>query len=118
MLSHVHVGVNVFERAFTFYAAIMETLGYHFAFPGHRGRRHMGLDVAPVASQIQNAIARRSQRLTASLLGVSNATSVRYPPNLLAIGSEGINRRLRQLHLKHPVLRSTIRSFAYHRATR
>jgi len=28
MLSHVHIGVTDFQRAFAFYRALMETLGY------------------------------------------------------------------------------------------
>jgi catechol 2,3-dioxygenase-like lactoylglutathione lyase family enzyme len=32
MLSHVHIGVTDFQRAFAFYRALMETLGYPLKF--------------------------------------------------------------------------------------
>ncbi len=32
MLSHVHIGVTDFQRAFAFYRAVMETLGYPLKF--------------------------------------------------------------------------------------
>jgi catechol 2,3-dioxygenase-like lactoylglutathione lyase family enzyme len=32
MLSHVHIGINDFQRAFAFYSVLMETLGYPLRF--------------------------------------------------------------------------------------
>lgn len=49
MLSHVHVGITDFQRAFSFYSAVMDVLGYPLKFsepenhcavwkPAHTGR--------------------------------------------------------------------------------
>ena len=35
MISHVHIGVSDFDRAFAFYAGVMETLGYPLKFCEH-----------------------------------------------------------------------------------